>query len=90
METQLDQPHTGLRILYGDTTGPTSHWVEDSSMETHTGPTSHWVEDSSMGTQLDQPHTGLRIALWRHILDQPHTEVRVKKWNLLVLLLQFI
>ena len=31
----------------GTHTGPTSHWVEDSSVGIHAGSTSHWVEDSS-------------------------------------------
>ena len=45
----------------GAHTGPTTHWVEDSSMGAHTGPTT-----------LNQHHTGLRIALWGHTLDQQH------------------
>ena len=50
-------------------TGPTSHWVEDSSMRIHTGPTARWVED---GGTLDQQHTGLRIALWGHTGPTSH------------------
>ena len=49
------------------TGGPTSYWVEDSSMGTHTGPTSHWVEDSSTRTQSGGP-----TSHWVSILVGPN------------------
>ena len=60
----------------GTLTGPTSHWVENSSMETLTGPTSHWVEDSSMGTLTGPTSHWVERPLWEHSLDQHHTRLR--------------